>query len=215
MKTEIFKVFLFIGSSPKGRGGRISLSSLRFCSLLLSPGAGLSGISPQVSARKSPIYRRGLHRTEIVGDVEMSIYELLEYGGGITVFLMTIIQVSAIEINPWSFVARKIGKAINQELFEKVSKIEKDLERIGEKQDGESAVAARIRILRFADEMQEGRKHTKEHFDQTMEDIDIYENYCSKHPDFRNNIATMTISYIKDNYKERLENHDFLQITRK
>ena len=45
-------------------------------------------------------------------------------------------------------------------------------------------------------------------------DCDEYEKYC-KHCeenkiDFRNNITTATIEYIKQSYKERLEKNDFL-----
>lgn len=140
----------------------------------------------------------------------MSILEIMGYGGGVTAVIMTLIQVSAININPWSFLARQFGRAVNQEVIDKVDCLEKKVTRMEQKQEESEAVQARVRILRFADEMQDGRKHTKEHYDQTMEDINVYEDYCREHPDFKNNIAVITIQYIKENYKERLEKHDFL-----
>lgn len=140
----------------------------------------------------------------------MSILEIMGCGGGVAAIIMTLLQVSAIKINPWSFLARKFGRAVNREIIEKVDHLEQDVQRIERKQDRERAVTARIRILRFADEMQDGRKHTKEHYDQTLEDIKVYEDYCDADKDFRNNIAVITIQYIKENYGERLRKHDFL-----
>ena len=43
-----------------------------------------------------------------------------------------------------------------------------------------------------------------------LADIDEYEKYCAANPDFKNNQTLATIEHIKENYKERLEKHDFL-----
>ena len=68
---------------------------------------------------------------------------------------------------------------------------------------------ARIRILRFRDECSHDVRHSEEHFEQVIEDIDAYEAYCADHPDFKNNKATASIQIIKDTYKRRLINNDF------
>jgi hypothetical protein len=74
----------------------------------------------------------------------------------------------------------------------------------------ESVVQSRVRILRFADEMTYGQKHSKDHFDQTLDDITKYENYCSDHPNFKNDITKTSIELIRDAFKERMKKHDFL-----
>lgn len=74
----------------------------------------------------------------------------------------------------------------------------------------ESVVQSRVRILRFADEMACGQKHSKDHFDQTLEDITKYETYCGSHPDFKNDITKTSIELIRDAFKERMKKHDFL-----
>ena len=38
-------------------------------------------------------------------------------GGGVLLALMTIIQIAPIKINPWSWIAQKIGKAIRIGLY--------------------------------------------------------------------------------------------------
>lgn len=69
---------------------------------------------------------------------------------------------------------------------------------------------ARIRILRFGDECSHEVRHSREHFEQVIEDVDAYEIYCRDHPDFKNNKATLTIKLIKDTYQRRLLNNDFI-----
>jgi hypothetical protein len=68
----------------------------------------------------------------------------------------------------------------------------------------------RIRLLRFGDECSHEVRHSREHFEQVIEDVDAYESYCREHPDFKNNKATLTIQIIKDTYQRRLVNNDFI-----
>lgn len=76
--------------------------------------------------------------------------------------------------------------------------------------DERNAIAMRVRILRFADEMMQDHKHSKDSWDQCMTDITGYENYCAAYPSFKNKQTEATVEYIKKNYAERLERHDFL-----
>lgn len=101
-----------------------------------------------------------------------------------------------------------------KDLKDYVSKMEgrltEKIEAIEEKADERNAVNARVRILRFADETLEGKRHSKDSFDQCLSDIDDYEDYVTKNPDFLNNQTHATVTYIKKIYTERLERHDFL-----
>jgi hypothetical protein len=77
------------------------------------------------------------------------------------------------------------------------------------KADENNTISCRVRILRFEDELQEERKHSKDSWDQAMSDIDVYEKYCDTHPHFKNNQTAATITHIKRGYNERLEKRDF------
>ena len=44
-----------------------------------------------------------------------------------------------------------------------------------------------------------------------LAEIDAYERFCDDHPDYPNNRAVLAIENIRENYKERLKKHDFLQ----
>lgn len=123
---------------------------------------------------------------------------------------LTLVQVAPIQINPWSWLARKLGQAVNGDLTEKVDRLEVRLAAIDEKTDKQVAINRRVRILKFNDELQRELNHSKESFDQVLQDITDYEAYCAAHPDFKNNQTVETVAYIKKCYAERLEKHDFL-----
>lgn len=95
-------------------------------------------------------------------------------------------------------------------VYEAIEGLSKQIKSVADKADERNAVNSRVRILRFADEMMEGKKHSKDSWDQVMSDITDYEKYCEAHPDFRNGQTAATVEYLKKNYIERLEKHDFL-----
>lgn len=140
----------------------------------------------------------------------MTLSKILESGGIGLVILMTLIQVSPIQINPWSWLAAKIGGALNKELTDKVDNLERQLTSYEAKQDERNAIDCRTRILRFGDEVLYEVKHTKEHFEQILCDIDDYERYCAAHPEFKNNKTVYTTKRIKEVYEKLLKDNDFL-----
>lgn len=140
----------------------------------------------------------------------MSLLEIAQMGGGGILLLTILVEVAPIKINPWSWLAKAAGRAINGEVLAKVSTLERDVHQIKEDAARHEAVVARTRILRFCDEILHGVLHTKEHFDQTLRDITAYEQYCDDHPEFENSCAVLTIQKIKDTYMEHLEKNDFL-----
>lgn len=95
-------------------------------------------------------------------------------------------------------------------VYEAIEGLSKQIKSVADKADERNAVNSRVRILRFADEMMEDKRHSKDSWDQVMSDITDYEKYCDAHPDFRNGQTAATVEYLKKNYIERLEKHDFL-----
>lgn len=140
----------------------------------------------------------------------MNIKELLTSGGGALLILLTLIQIAPVKINPWSWLAKNIGKAINGEVVEKVDNLSTDIRNLRDECEEREATACRTRILRFGDEILHDVRHSKEHFDQILIDITAYENYCASHPDFRNNVAVATIRRINQVYARCISDNDFL-----
>ena len=138
------------------------------------------------------------------------IKELFMYGGGATFVIMTLVQVSPIKFNPWSWLARCIGRAINKEVLEKVESLSQDVIRNKQDDDEQWVSLSRSHILRFGDELRCGVNHSQEHFDQILLDISTYEHYCEAHPDYPNGKAIATIKLIKKTYQECLLKDNFL-----
>lgn len=131
---------------------------------------------------------------------------------------------------PWSIILSFIGREINAEIIQSCDELSKRIdgvnvelaktqesiaeakEAINQSQDFEletRAIAARVRILRFGDELQEDKKPSKGRFDQALADINAYDDYCAKHSEFKNGVTEPTSSFIKEQYQERLRKHDF------
>ena len=124
--------------------------------------------------------------------------------------LTSIVEVVPIKLKPWSWLFGKLGKVMNKEVLDKVSELEQQVQEIKEDAEEREAKAARSSILRFGDECLHDVRHSKEHFDQIMRDIDAYETYCDTHPEFENNQAVHTIQLINEIYHDRLKDHSFL-----
>lgn len=124
----------------------------------------------------------------------------------VAVIVMSLVEISPIKINPWSW----IGKVLNKDILYKLEKVEKDVAEVKREVGESSAVTSRYRILRFDDEILHDVKHSKEHFDQILLDIDVYEKFCEEHPDFKNNLAVMAIKHIKEIYQKCSRENSFL-----
>ena len=120
--------------------------------------------------------------------------------------VMSLVEVSPIKINPWSF----LGNMLNKGVIDKMDKLENDVADVKKEVAESSAVTSRYRILRFDDEILHEVRHTKEHFDQILLDIDVYEGFCEEHPDFKNNLAVMAIRHIKHVYQKCSTDNSFL-----
>lgn len=134
--------------------------------------------------------------------------------GLLIIALGSIIKIPKLEINVWSWLGRMFGRAINGEIMEKVELMDEKLDAHIKAEEEENVRNIRQRILRFQDEILMGKKHSKEHFDEVLSDIDAYEQYCSTHPDYKNNKAVLAIGTIKEVYADCIEEHSFLTYTK-
>ena len=141
---------------------------------------------------------------------------------GIVLCLLTLIQISPIKINPWSWIAQKIGNALNHDVILKQEEIQKEskeyqknndlqIKSIVSMMDRRGAEDARNRILRFGDEIKSKQiRHSQEYYNQILADMTDYEKYCHEHPTFKNERTIATEQIIRETYKDHLQNNDFL-----
>ena len=140
----------------------------------------------------------------------MSIQELLTGGGGLVVLALTVIQVAPVKINPWSAIAKAIGRAINAEVLAELERTRIKLDDHIRTDDERAADMHRARILRFNQELIRQIPHTREEFIEVLTEIDSYQQFCREHPDYPNSRAVHAIANIGRVYDERLQKHDFL-----
>lgn len=140
----------------------------------------------------------------------MSFEKLIAGGSGGLFVILTLLQITPIKVNPWTWIAKQLGKAINGELMNKVNDLSKQVEYMSQKHEEDAIITCRSRILRFNDECLHNERHTKSHFEQILGDITNYEHYCDEHPKFKNGITRAAIKNIKSIYQQGLQNRDFL-----
>ena len=141
----------------------------------------------------------------------MNFKDVATYGGGGLLLLMTLLQISPIKINPWSWLAKAIGRAINSDLMNQVKGLSEDLKALKSADEEREARDWRRSILQFGDELYMDEHHTRERFDQILEDITDYERYCRDHPDFKNEKTVSTVRHIKAVYDRCLDSRSFLE----
>lgn len=147
----------------------------------------------------------------------MTLHELLTGGGGIALVVLTLIQIAPVKVDPWSALARAVGRCINAELINKLDAVaEQQLEnrQLLDKHiaddEAKPADRRRARILQFNNELLRNIPHTKEEFIELLNEVDEYRAYCRLHPDYPNSRAVHAIANIERVYDERLQKRDFL-----
>lgn len=140
----------------------------------------------------------------------MSVQEVLAGSGGILLAVMTLLQIAPVKINPWSWIAKAIGRAINADVLRELQTVKTDLADHIRADDARNADLHRARILRFNNELIRDIPHTREEFLEVLQDIDAYEAYCKEHPDYSNGRAVHAVGNISRVYDERLQKRDFL-----
>lgn len=137
--------------------------------------------------------------------------------GVLCVVTTTLIQKLSTKYKPWTWLAEQFGKAANKEMVDKIDTLSKKVESLEEhdkEQDKqfneERAKAARRRILRCADEIRSKIRHSQEFFNNVLDDISFYKNYCKENPKFENEKAVIAIKLIEETYEKCHKEDDFL-----
>ena len=129
-------------------------------------------------------------------------------GGGVLAFIQFLITRHDSKHDKVEEVNKSV-KELSEDVKERFDTLDLKIDKVDAKSDERFAISSRVRILRYEDELQEKRKHSKDSWDQVMSDIDYYEEYCAAHPKFKNNQTAATVEHIKHGYRERLEKHDW------
>ena len=110
----------------------------------------------------------------------------------IVAVVLSIIQISPLNLNPWKWLKSFA------ELPGRVEEIENAFERY-------KAHRWRTEILHYADAIRRGQEFSKETWDDIIDSIDHYNLYCKMHEDFRNGKTTAATLFLNNYYAEALE----------
>lgn len=130
--------------------------------------------------------------------------------GGAILLLLTFIQITPVKINPWSYLAKHLGRAINGEVMNEVKSLRSDFDGFKADTEQDKADNCRNRILRFDDELRQHIDHSEEYFNQIIADIDWYKDYCDKHRNYPNSKAEDAMTHIMEIYHECKANNKFI-----
>lgn len=127
-----------------------------------------------------------------------------------------LIEITPIKINPWSAIISWISKRLTKRLEDKIdenskhssdnytilsneiSSIKLEIDSLKESNEFREAMTSRYRIIRAADELNNGIILSDDHLDQLSEDIDIYDHYCITHPEYANHKGQKSKQTIQD-----------------
>lgn len=91
-----------------------------------------------------------------------------------------------------------------------IQKLQNTLNAHIKEDENEKARNQRYRILRFYDEVCAGQKHSESHYEDILDDISEYEQYCARHPDFKNSRGGIAMQEIEETYKRIKSKGGFL-----
>lgn len=91
-----------------------------------------------------------------------------------------------------------------------LEKLQKTLENHIKEDEYEKARNQRYRILRFYDEICEGRLHSESHYEDILDDCSHYKKFAASHPDFKNNRGEIAMEEIAETYKQIKHDGGFL-----
>ena len=122
--------------------------------------------------------------------------------------LCTIVQVSPIKVDPWDFILGWIGDRFNSGMNKRIKNMEKRLDEHIKDSKQDEANKKRQYLVNFVNEGVNGKRHTKESFEDAIRACDEYEKFVRDN-NIDNGVIGSTIHAIKAKYEEHLIKADF------
>lgn len=101
-------------------------------------------------------------------------------------------------------------KAQDNEILAAIAEVKQKVADVDKKIDVQEADGARRNVLAFDDELRRGVEHSEESFNQILDDIKLYRNYCRHHDDYENSKATASIAHIELVYQRVKNSNSFI-----
>lgn len=121
---------------------------------------------------------------------------------------VTIFEIAPIKINPWTWLLKRIGNAMNGDLSQEIENLKEDITTIKKDQQEDNADNMRCRILDFASSCRRHEHHDAEEWNMIISLLKKYETYV-KDREIDNGVIEENALYLRELYHKRLINNDF------
>lgn len=157
----------------------------------------------------------------------MTVKEILDHlsinHGFWLVVLLTLIQITPIKINPWSYIFEWVGEKLTKNLAMKIDKIEskqesicttvdtmkQEIETVKREFELKNANDWRWDILDFFNSARNGRPHSKEEWDHAIDQVKKYERHVEIHG-IDNGVLEEASRWLRSEYQKHIDAKDFL-----
>ena len=129
----------------------------------------------------------------------MSVSKILTTGGLGLVFLLSLVQIAPLKLNPWDRVFDWLGHKLNRTADEELKKLQAQIQ-------GMWINSHRHTILRFARECRAGIDHSPDEWTNVLNVAEEYEAYV-KENSITNGIITQDTVYLRNLYQELSREH--------
>lgn len=156
----------------------------------------------------------------------MDLSEIFLGSGAGIVLLLSLVQVSKIQINPWSWLANAVGHAMTRGVVDEVKALQGEMEgrintridgvekrinlellsleeRLNYKVDSTSQERVRSDIFRFNEGLRNKFHYTEEHWNHMRDTVNSYLAFCESNPQFLNSKCERAIQNILDGWMNK------------
>lgn len=128
--------------------------------------------------------------------------------------ILTLVQITPIKVNPWSWIAKKVGRALNSEVHEDVKGIKEQLDDLEKKLDEEEyarvcsdVFVLRSQIIDAALALRRGEEFSLSKYQELIRVKDEYDRLVNKYG-LVNNVLESEFDYIYFRYEEGTKNNE-------
>lgn len=134
----------------------------------------------------------------------------------IIMLLLQLIEISPIQLSPWSAIRRGISKLLIYDIQQEIQQLAIEIKTLNYKLDTHitESIEADLRarrstILRAAADIAAGKDLNEEHLNYLVSECDAYRQYC-KNNNIQNGVAKVNMAIIYKAYKKKMEK-DFIE----
>lgn len=128
--------------------------------------------------------------------------ELITNPGVLLAGVLTLVQITPIKINPWSWILSLIRKALYGDIKAELQEVKRELT--------ETKVQNwRWNVLDFANSCRNGRRHSHDEWRHTISQLAEYEAYIERNA-ITNGVFEEDAHYLREEYQKHSNNNDFL-----